>query len=101
MNEANKPPTAAPLHGIVRRPRFSCWCGQGLPKGWAENMGYIGDDVGDVVYPIVDNETCGMIDGYPKPEQMLCWCPSSEKQSQVVTMLRKAVGVPENEDWPD
>jgi len=32
---------------------------------------------------------------------MLCWCPSSEKQSQVVTMLRKAVGVPENEDWLD
>ncbi len=99
-NENGVPATR--VHDVVRRPRFSCWAGQGLPRGWAQNMGgRFADFDGDVVWPIVDNETCGPIDGYPKPDQMLCWCPSAEKQSQVVTMLRKAAGVPENEDWLD
>ena len=92
---------ATRVHDIVRRPRFSCWAGTGLPKAWAENMGFRGEQVADSVWPIVDNQTCGPIDGYPKTEQMLCWCPSVEKQSQVVSMLRKAAGVPDNEDWLD
>lgn len=46
-------------------------------------MGLTGDAVGDVVWPIVDDETSGPIDGRPRPDQMLCWCPSVEKQSQV------------------
>ena len=76
--------------------RFDCWAGSGLPKAWAENMGV---EAGDVVWPIVDNENCTPIDGYPTPEQMLCWCPSSEKQTQVVEMLRIACGLDVNEDW--
>lgn len=83
------------------RTRFDCWAGQGLPAGWARNMGYKDEDIGDVVWPIVDNTICGRIDGRPRPDQMLCWCPSSAKQELVVGMLRKAAGVPENEDWLD
>lgn len=58
--------------------RYEMWCGSGLPKGWAEAMGIEYD--GDTVWPIVDSETCGPIDGTPRPDQMLCWAPSSEKQ---------------------
>ena len=67
--------------------RFACWVGRGLPKGWAKSMGLKGDDIGGVVWPIVDSETSGPIDGFPRPEQMLCWCPSIEKQHQVVKAL--------------
>lgn len=74
--------------------RFEMWAGMGLPKGWAENMGLKGDDVGDVVWPIIDKEMCGPIDGFPRPDQMLCWCPSSEKQRQVFEMLNNYVGTP-------
>jgi len=94
MANGNRNSTSPPHY-----PRFSCWAGQGLPKGWAENMGLTGDNVGDSVWPIVDNETCGAIDGSPRPDQMLCWCPSSEKQSQVVEMLRRGCGIDVNEDW--
>lgn len=83
-----------------KRARFNCWAGQGLPRGWAENMGgRFADFDGDVVWPIVDSETSGPIDGFPRPDQMLCWCPSPEKQSQVVEALRIANGLPVNEDW--
>lgn len=83
-----------------KRARFNCWAGQGLPRGWAENMGgRFADFDGDVVWPIVDSETSGPIDGFPTPDQMLCWCPSPEKQSQVVKALRIAYGLPINEDW--
>lgn len=67
--------------------RFDCWAGRGLPKGWAKNMGLTGEDVGDVVWPITDGETCGDIQGFPKPEQVLCWCPSSEKADFVAARL--------------
>jgi hypothetical protein len=60
--------------------RFECWAGVGWPKGWGEGNG-------DVVWPIVDNLTCGPINGYPNPEQMLCWCPSYEKQQEVCAAL--------------
>ena len=66
--------------------RYEAWAGMGLPKAWAENMGR---EAGDSVWPIVDSETCGPINGWPTPEQMLCWCPSSEKQSQVLKELNK------------
>lgn len=68
--------------------RYEGWAGQGLPKGWAENMGLKGFE-GDVVYPIVDNKTSGPIHGSPTPEQMLCWCPSHEKQMLVLKALRE------------
>lgn len=87
-----------PAHTEAHHRRFEMWVGQGLPKGWAENMGMAGEDVGDVVWPIVDNQTCGPIDGYPRPEQMLCWCPSSEKQQEVLLALRAANGLCED-DW--
>lgn len=60
--------------------RFESWAGTGWPKGWGA-----GD--GDVVWPIVDTATCGPIDGYPRPEQMLCWCPSHEKQQALCAVL--------------
>ncbi len=77
-------------------PRFSCWCGRGLPKAWADNIGIAS---GDVVWPIVDRQTCGPIRGYPTPEQMLCWCPSQEKQSAVVDLLRRGCGLDVDEAW--
>lgn len=79
-------------------PRFQWWAGSGLPRGWALNMGFVGDDVGDIVWPIVDNEISGPIHGYPRPDQMLCWCPTLQKQEQVIDLLRKACGLNEN-DW--
>ena len=78
---------------FVRRPRFTMWAGQGLPKGWAENMGgRYADFDGDIVWPIVDNDSCGVIDGFPKPEQMLCWCPTPDKACEVLRLLQLAVG---------
>lgn len=67
--------------------RYSMWAGQGLPIGWARQMGLPEDEIGDVVWPIVDDQTCGPINGSPRPEQMLCWCPSSEKQRIVFALL--------------
>lgn len=72
---------------MSERNRFDTWAGQGLPRGWALAMGWKDHD-GDGVWPIVDNTTSGPIDGRPKPEQMLCWCPSSEKQAIVAELLR-------------
>lgn len=76
------------MRGETVTERFSRWAGMGLPRGWAENMGI--SDPGDTVWPIVDNETCGPIDDWPKPEQMLCWCPSVEKSAQVYELFRIA-----------
>ena len=70
--------------------RYQMWAGQGLPKAWAENMGV---EPGDTVWPIVDSETCGAIDGFPKPDQMLCWCPSVEKQQTVFRLLNALLDV--------
>jgi len=75
-----------------KRHRFDLWAGQGLPRGWASAMG-LRDYDGDSVWPIVDNTTSGPINGFPKPEQMLCWCPTSEKQSIVAGLLRAGVDV--------
>lgn len=74
---------------MLKQQRFEAWCGQGLPKAWAENMGV---DVADIVWPIVDTEISGPINGYPAPEQMLCWCPSPQKQALVLELLKSATG---------
>lgn len=74
---------------MLKQQRFETWCGQGLPKAWAENMGI---DAGDTVWPIVDTQTSGPINGRPNPEQMLCWCPSLEKQTLVASLLKSATG---------
>lgn len=71
--------------------RFECWMRRGLPRGLAKNMGgRFANFGGDFVWPIVDRETCGAIDGYPNPDQMLCWCPSAEKQRLVCDVLNMA-----------
>ena len=76
---------------MMNERRFVSWCGQGLPEGWAKNMGL---PVGDIVYPITDTASGDEIDGWPTPKQILCWCPSSEKQRQVVDMLNSAATAP-------
>lgn len=72
--------------------RFVCWAGMGLPKGWAESMGLPPERIGDIVWPITDLGTCGPIDAFPTPDQMLCWCPSSEKQAFVAHALNNCYG---------
>lgn len=74
---------------MSKKQRFEAWCGQGLPRAWAENMGI---EAADTVWPIVDTESSGAINGFPTPEQMLCWCPSAEKQGTVLSLLRSATG---------
>lgn len=48
--------------------RYIAWCGTGWPRDWEiEHTNKLG-----VVWPIVDEKTCGPINGFPKPEQWCC-----------------------------
>jgi len=73
------------FHEWASADRFRLWAGQGLPVAWARSMGV----ETAVVYPITDSTSCGVIDGGPKPEQVLCWSPSREKAVFVIDALRK------------
>jgi len=73
------------VHEWESADRFRMWAGQGLPVAWARAMGV----ETAVVYPITDSTSCGVIDGGPKPEQVLCWCTSREKAVFVIDALRK------------
>ena len=72
------------VHEWASADRFRLWAGQGLPVAWARSMGV----ETAVVYPITDSTSCGVIEGGPKPEQVLCWCPSREKAVFVIDALR-------------
>lgn len=41
----------------------------------------------DSIWPIVDNDTCGVIDGSPRPDQYFCICFDSESQKKVFDAL--------------
>ena len=73
------------VHEWESADRFRMWAGQGLPVSWARAMSV----ETAVVYPITDSASCGVIDGGPKPEQVLCWCPSREKAVFVIDALRR------------
>ena len=87
-------------------PRFSCWGSMSLPReendpppeDVVEFYDWLGKNQG---WPIVDNETSGPIEGYPRIDQMLCICPSPERQTEVVRLLRIAHGLDVDEDWKD
>lgn len=70
--------------------RFEMWCGTGWPKGWVKAFNLkIPEDECVVVWPIVDTETCGNIDGFPKPEQWYCIAFTSESQLEICNLLNK------------
>ena len=77
-------PCECECHAKESADRFRMWAGQGLPVAQARAMGV----ETAVVYPITDSTSCGTIDGGPKPEQVLCWCPSREKAVFVIDALR-------------
>lgn len=41
----------------------------------------------EAVYPIVDNDTCGIIDGEPRPDQYFCICFDADSQRKVFNAL--------------
>jgi hypothetical protein len=41
----------------------------------------------DTIWPIVDRKTCGTIDGFPRPDQMVCFCFESGEQARVARAL--------------
>lgn len=66
--------------------RYECWAGRGIPKEW-EYFGF--EDPSGVIWPIVDLETCGPIDGYPKPEQWYCVALDHNIQDRICRLLNK------------
>lgn len=65
--------------------RYEAWAGTGWPRGWAGEIGF-GSRSG-VVWPIVDTETCGEIDGQPKPEQWCCIAFDANTQRLICDLL--------------
>jgi hypothetical protein len=71
--------------------RYSKWAGTAT----REYMNYIedlskGNNPSDIkinaLWPIVDDDT-QVIDGFPRPEQCFCFCPTSEIQTLVCEAL--------------
>jgi uncharacterized protein YdaU (DUF1376 family) len=80
---------------VSKFPRFSMWAG--IVTG--EYIGYIADILHgneaecpkiDAIYPIIDNKTCGVINGHPRVDQWLCACTSYENQSFICRALNAA-----------
>lgn len=67
--------------------RYQSWAGTGWPRGF-ENMGI--ESVTGIVWPIVDNETCGEIDGYPTAEQWFCVAFDFKAQGVICDALNGA-----------
>ena len=67
--------------------RYEAWAGTGWPRGWAGEMGFVSDS--GIVWPIVDIETCGEIDGKPKPEQWCCIAFDPKTQSLICKLLNE------------
>lgn len=70
--DCNNSNWVGPAPGLEKRKsrieRYKCWAGTGWPKG-LDDLGFKSKT--GIVWPIVDNEKCGPIDGFPTPEQ---WC---------------------------
>lgn len=72
--------------------RFTCWAGWYKPDGhFFNNSKEI-----DTIWPIVDNKTCGEINGEPRPDQFYCIAFSSEAQGNICRLLNEQEKLAEN-----
>lgn len=62
--------------------RFEMWAGRWIPEFIVG-----GNDI--TLWPVVDAETCGKIDGSPRPEQVLCWAADAPTQALIASLLEK------------
>ncbi len=68
----------------MKKRRYEEWAGTGIPKCW-KDLGF--DDPSGVVWPIVDNETCGPIDGTPEQEQWFAVAFTPAAQAMICKLL--------------
>lgn len=79
--------------------RYQAWAGIGHEKYMDVMLSVLngkGDEVWrkkvkemrfETLWPIVDNETCGPIDGYPKPKQMMAFAFTPSAQAAICNAL--------------
>ena len=66
--------------------RYEQWAGTGIPKEW-KSFGF--KDPSGIVWPIVDTETCGPIDGFPSPDQWYLVAFDSDVQAKILALLNE------------
>ena len=68
--------------------RYAMWVGICIPE-WLISVldGKKPKSSEPAVWPIVDNETCGEIEGEPRPDQFFCVTFNSEDQRKVCNAL--------------
>ena len=78
--------------------RFATWAGVMSPAVLQELLGYPTTEQPMTIWPIVDRETCGSIDGYPRHDQ---WCAvafTSKMQDIVAHALEQYYHTDKNKD---
>lgn len=68
---------------------FEMWAGTGYPESWAKTTGV---DSGVTVWPIINKETCGTINGYPRPDQWYCVALDHKDQERICNALNTSKG---------
>ena len=84
---------------MAYKDRYACWAGISHEK-YLDVMASVFNGAGEgiwrkkvkemrfeILWPIVDNETCGAIDGFPRPDQMCAFAFSPTVQREICDAL--------------
>lgn len=80
--------------------RYQCWAGvshenyldvmasilDGSRQDWIKKVKEMRFET---IWPVIDNETCGQIEGFPKPNQMMCFCFDPKDQARVAKAMNQ------------
>ena len=78
--------------------RYTMWAGMGIPE-WLISVldGKKPKSAEPAIWPIIDNETCGEIQGEPTPDQFFCIAFTSATQRTICNALNASQSGVEND----